>query len=267
MFSVGRKEVSLAVKDLWEGVWSLHVWPMLGWQEIKQRYRRSTLGPFWLTISTGVMIAGMGPLYSKLLGQEMSAYFSYLAIGFVVWLLMAGLINDACATFISAEGYIKQIKLPLTIHVLRMVWKNLLIFAHNFVIVILVLLFYRPNFDWHLVLLPVGILLIAVNGVWLGILLGLICARFRDIPNIVASLVQVAFFLTPVLWKADMLGRYNWVATWNPLFHFLEIVRRPLLGESPPALSWMAALFVTGAGLAITLAFFSRYRARIAYWV
>ena len=240
---------------------------MLGWLEIKQRYRRSVLGPFWLTISTGAMIAVIGLVYSRLFGQEISGYFSYLAIGWVVWMFMAGLMNDACTTFISGEGYIKQIKLPLTIHVLRMVWKNLLILAHNFVIVIIVMLFFRPDLDWHLVLFPLGLLVIAVNGVWLGVFLGLICARFRDIPNIVASLVQVVFFLTPVLWKPDMLGAHSWVATWNPLYHFLEIVRGPLLGASPSSLSWMAALFMTSAGLVIMLVFFSRFRARIAYWV
>ena len=267
MFRIGRRDLSLAVKDIWDAARSIHVWPLLGWLEIKQRYRRSVLGPFWLTISTGVLIGAMGPLYSKLLNQEMSAYMAYLAIGFVVWSLMAGLMNDACTTFISGEGYIKQLKLPLTTHVLRMVWKNLLIFAHNFVIVLVVIIFFPPHMSWSLLFFPLGILMIAINGVWLGILLGLLCARFRDIPIIISSIVQVAFFLTPVLWKAGSLGRYGWAATWNPLHHFLEIVRQPLLGESVSALSWVAVCFVTAAGVAVTLMMFSRFRRRIAYWV
>lgn len=262
-----RSNLALAIKDLKDGISSLYIWPMFGWMEIKQRYRRSLLGPFWLTLSTGVMIAGMGPLYSRFLGQPMAAYFPHIAISLVLWQLIASLVNDACTAFIAAEGYIKQMRLPLTVHVMRLVWRNLIVFAHNFAVVLVVMFFYPPPFDRYLLLAPLGVLVIAVNGVWIGILLGLICARFRDIPQIVASLMQVAFFLTPVFWPAEMLGKNRWAAEANPLFHFLEIVRRPLAGEPPSALSWAVALVVTAAGFLVALAFFQRFRTRIAYWV
>jgi ABC-2 type transport system permease protein len=259
--------LALALKDLREGVLSLHIWPMLGWQEIRQRYRRSVMGPFWLTISTGAMIAGMGPLYGKLFAQDIAAYYPYLAISFVVWLLIANLINDCSNAFIAAEGFIKQIKLPLTIHILRVVWKNMIIFAHNLVIVALVLVFYRPQLGWHLLELPLGVFLIAANGLWFGILVGMVCARFRDIPQIISSVVQVAFFLTPVMWKAEMLGEHLWAAKVNPIYHFIEIVRAPLVASGASLLSWAVVLGITLAGYAAMILVFSRFRARIAYWV
>lgn len=258
---------ALALKDLKDGVSSIHIWPMLGWQEIRQRYRRSVMGPFWLTISTGAMIGGMGPLYSKLFGQDLGAYFPYLTISFIVWLLMANLINDCSNAFIVAEGFIKQIKLPLTIHILRVVWKNLIIFAHNLLIVVLVFLFYPPEMGWHLLQLPLGLLMIALNALWFGVLIGLFCARFRDIPQIIASVVQVAFFLTPVMWKADMLGKHMWAAQINPLYHFIEIVRAPLVAGGASLQSWSAVLLITLIGYAVMIMVFSRFRARIAYWV
>jgi len=259
--------LALALKDLKDGVFSVHIWLMLGWQEIRQRYRRSVMGPFWLTISAGVMIAGMGPLYGRLFGQEIGSYFPYLAISFVVWLLIANLVNDCSNAFIAAEGFIKQIKLPLTIHILRVVWKNLIIFAHNLAIVVLVFLFYPPEMGWHLLQLPLGVLLIAVNGLWFGVLIGLFCARFRDIPQIIASVVQVAFFLTPVMWKAEMLGKHMWAAQINPLYHFIEIVRAPLVAGGASLLSWGAVLLITLIGYAVMILMFSRFRQRIAYWV
>lgn len=268
MLSVAApSQYHLALKDLKDGISSTYIWSMLGWLEIKQRYQRSILGPFWLTISTGVMLGAMGPLYGRLFGQPVDVYFSYLAISFVVWILIAGLINDACTAFIQAGGFITQMKLPLTVHVMRTVWKNLLIFAHNLVIVLIVLMFYQPKLDWHLILFPVGVIVIAANGIWTGVFLGMICARFRDIPLVVGSLVQVAFFLTPVFWMPAMLGRHQWAADLNPLFHFLEIVRRPLMGQDPSLLSWSAVLGITVAGYALMLVFFRRFRARIAYWV
>jgi len=263
-----RNYLALAIKDFKDGISSIYVWPMLGWLEIKQRYRRSVLGPFWLTISTGALVAGMAPLYGRLLNLDISTYFSYLAISIVVWLFIAGIMNDACTAFISAEGFIKQIKLPLTVHVLKMVWKNLIIFAHNLVIVVLVLLFWPPVvIDWHLLLMPLGVLFVAINGIWIGISLGLLCARFRDIPQIVTSLTQVAMFLTPVFWKAEMLGNNLWAAEWNPFYHFLEVVRSPLVAAPAYGFSWTVVLGITVIGYAATFVLFARFRARIAYWV
>lgn len=262
-----RSGLALALADLREGIALVHVWPMLAWQEIRQRYRRSTLGPFWLTISTAVMIVAMGPLYGRLLGQDIGPYMATLAVSYIVWLFLSNLMNESCASFTSAESYIKQIKLPLTLHVLRMVCKNVIVLAHYAPIVGVVLIVYPPASLAYLALVPLGILLIAVNGIWLGIFLGMLCARFRDIPPIVASLVQVLFFLTPVLWQAEMLGRHRWVADLNPLFHFLAIVREPVLGRLPSLLTCVAVLCVTLVGWAVTLALFSRFRARVAYWL
>lgn len=262
-----RNRLALAIKDFKDGLASIHVWPMLGWLEIKQRYRRSVLGPFWLTISTGAMIGGMGPLYGHLFGLDIATYFPYLSVSFIVWLLIANVANDACMVFISAEGFIKQMKTPLTVYILRMVWKNLIIFAHNLVIIFLIVLAWPPAIAWHMLLIPLGVLFIAINGIWLGAFLGLLCARFRDIPQIVSSLVQVAFFLTPVMWKPEMLGGSQWAAAWNPFYHFLEVVRAPLLAAATNWFSWTVVLGITVIGYAVTLLLFARYRARIAYWV
>jgi ABC-type polysaccharide/polyol phosphate export permease len=259
--------IDKAVQDIASGVANVHLWSILGWQEVRLRYRRSVLGPFWLTISTGLLIAAMGPLYGRLFGHNISDYFPHLAIGFVVWQLIAGLINEGCNAFIAAEGMIKQTRIPLTVHVLRVVIRNLIIFAHNLAIVAVVMAIYPPGLNWGLLLVPLGLLAIATNGVWVGMLAGLLCARFRDIPPIVQSLVQVSLFLTPVLWKAGSLGRYEWVASWNPFYHFVEVVRAPLMGLPLPLQSWLAVFGISAAGFALTFVIFARYRARIAYWV
>lgn len=267
MFRVSGADAARAWRDLRRGGTAMHVWGMLGWQEIRQRYRRSTLGPLWLTLSTAALVAGIGPLYGKLLNQDIAAYFPFLAIGLIVWQLLASLVNESCTTFSSAESLIKQLDLPLSVHVLRMVWKNLIIFAHHFVIVLAVLLFFPQNWGWNIALLPLAVFLIALNGWWTGILLGMVGARFRDISPIVGSLVQVAFFLTPVLWSIELLGRHQWTAIWNPLYHFLEMVRAPLLGKAIAPTTWLVIMGVTVAGWALTFVLFSRFRARIAYWV
>lgn len=267
MNNKSQDDFGKAVWDVLRGTASIHVWPMLGWQEIKQRYRRSTLGPFWLTISTGALIGGMGPLYGKLFGANLAQYVPHLAVSYILWILLSSLINDACTTFIAAEGLIKQIRMPLSIHVLRAVWRNMLVFFHNAVILLILVLFFPPPLSWHLILIPFGLLFIALNGVWVGLVLGMLCARYRDIPQIVGSVVQILFFLTPVVYRGQSLGRYGWAAKWNPLNQFLEVVRAPLLGGPVTLFTWAMIGAITVLGFAGALALFARYRARVAYWV
>ena len=240
---------------------------MLGWQEIRQRYRRSALGPFWLTLSMGIQVVAIGPLYGRLFGQDISAYFPYLAASLVTWHLISNTTNELCFAFISAEGIIKQQKLPMSIHVLRVVYKNMIVYLHNFVIVGLVLFFYPPQISLDLLLFPLALFFFLINAIWVGMLLGMVSARFRDIPQIVGSLMTVALFVTPVMWKADMLGNKIFIAQVNPIFHFLEIMRQPLLGGQLPFLSWFVVITITFLGYIVLMAVFTRFRTRIAFWV
>lgn len=265
--SVSLSKTALAWKDIRQGFMSVRVWSMLSWQEIRHRYRRSVLGPFWLTISTAVMVIGIGVIYGTIFGSARGQYLPYLAISLVIWMFLSGLVNESCQAFIAGEGYIKQMKLPLSIHVLRVVWRNIIILFHNVPIIVVALIVYKPPLTWHLLEVPIGLLFIAVNGIWVGLLLGMLCARYWDIPLIVGSVVQLAFFVTPVLWQASMLSSHTWIVTFNPLHYFLEIVRAPLLGVEPIGIAWLVVIGVTLAGGLFAFLVFSRFRARIAYWI
>jgi ABC-type polysaccharide/polyol phosphate export permease len=262
-----RTSLRRAAADLVDGARAYHIWGRLGWQDIRQRYRRSLLGPFCITISAAAMIGGIGLMYSRLLHQETDEYIPFLAVGLLAWFFIAALINDACAAFVGAEQLIKQVRLPLTVHVWRIVWRNLVILAHNMVILVPVFLYYHRAIDAAALFAVLGVLLIALNGFLLGIALGLVCARFRDVPPIVGNLVQLAFFLTPVMFQTKALGGQEWIAQINPFYHFLQIVRAPLLGSEFPAASWIYALAASLACGLITVGLFIRYRSRIAYWV
>lgn len=258
---------SLALADLTEGLARWRLWGLLAWQDIKQRYRRSSLGPFWLTISMGVMIGALGFLYGKLFKMEIQEYLPFLCLGLLAWTLISTTITEGCTVFIASESVIKQIKLPLSSHVYRLVWRNLIIFGHNFVVFVLVAVFFGIWPGEAGILVVLGLLLIVLNATWAALLLGMICTRFRDVPLIVASLVQIVFFLTPILWQPSLLGRHIGFVDMNPFYHLIEIIRSPLLGRSPPVLSWVAALIIGAVGWLGTFLLFARFRKRIAYWL
>ena len=257
----------LALRDVVEGAGAFRLWGLLGWQDVRQRYRRSTLGPFWLTISMGALVGGLGVLYAGLFKMDVADYLPFVAAGLIVWGLVSGLITEGCSVFIDAEGTIKQVNLPLSIYVYRVVWRGIIIFAHNIIIYVAAAVFFSINPGWIGFLALPGLLLLCLNGVWMGLLLGLMSARFRDVPQIVASVVQVTFFLTPIIWKPELLPGRAFMLDFNPFFHFVELVRAPALGQTPGLVSWLAVLGITLGGWLVTLLMYRRYRWRIAYWV
>jgi ABC-type polysaccharide/polyol phosphate export permease len=261
------ENVLKALGDVRQAIFGPPIWFHLAWQEIKQRYRRSMIGPFWLTISSGVMVCAMGPLYSGLMNQPVGSYFQYLSVSLVTWQFIAGCITDSCAAFVSSEGFIKQIRLPLATYLFKVLARNLIIFAHNAVIVVVVLLVFPPADPVAMLLAPFGFALVVGNLLWIGFVLAIICARFRDIPQIVTSLVQVLFFLTPIVWRVDPAATSRSVAEVNLFYHLMEVVRTPLLGAYPATLSWIVSVVGVVLGSLGALLLFGRFRSRIAYWV
>lgn len=262
-----RGPLRLALEDLAAGYRMSHLWGMLGWHDIRQRYRRSLIGPLWLTISTGIMVLALGVLYAGLFKFDVSTYLPYLGVGLITWSLISTVINESGAVFVSSEQMVRQIKLPFTLHVNRMLWRNVIIFAHNGAIYVAILLYFRfwpgANALWAI---P-GFALLIANLMWACLLLGLLSARFRDIPQIVANFMQVAFFLTPIMWLPELLSSRPAVVAMNPFHHLIEIVRAPLLGKPPSSFSWAFASILAVGGWALTIYMFARYRRRIPYWV
>lgn len=266
-FPVLPSQTRLAAVDILEGALAWKLWGSLGWQDIRQRYRRSTIGPFWVTLSMGVMIAGMGFLFADLFHTKIHSYLPFLTIGMIVWNMISPVVNEGCTAFIDGESIIKQVKLPISLHAYRAVWRNLIIFGHNFVVFIVVAVVFRIWPNWSSLLAVPGLLIICVNGVWVGLLWGTISARFRDVPQIVASVMQIAFFMTPIMWQVSSVSGPKWFLKINPFFYFVELVRQPLLGEGATIQLWLWALVITLCGWIVTFLVYRRYRWRIAYWL
>jgi lipopolysaccharide transport system permease protein len=256
-----------AWRDLREGLgqWRL-IWT-LAWLDIQLRYRGSMLGPFWLTISTGAMVGAMGALYAVLFRLALIDYIPFLALSLVLWGYIGTLVGDSCTAFIQNEGLIRSVRMPFTLYAARIVLRNLVVLAHNALVVVVV---YTALWSWPgsvaLLAIP-GLLLWLVASLALSLLLGAICARLHDIPPIVASVMQMAFFISAVIWRPDQLGEHQWVLAFNPFFCLLEVVRGPLMGVVPSALIIGCALGYAAVLLLATWLVFARVRGRIAFWL
>src|SRR2546421_1850097 len=84
-----RRQAALALHDLADGTRNWRIWYVLGLSELRQRYRRSILGPFWITISMGVQVTVMGFLLAFLFGLPIDRYFPFLCISIVTWTFLS----------------------------------------------------------------------------------------------------------------------------------------------------------------------------------
>lgn len=264
--SVRDGQTRLAITDLRGGLEHWPLWNAMAWQDILQRYRGSMLGPFWLTISMAIMIAALGILYSTLFKIQIDDYLPFLCLGILSWSFLSTIVVESCTVFTSSEAIIKQIRIAFSVYVYRMIWRNLLILGHNAVVYVVVMLVFGLTPTWATLLVIPGLALILINAVWIALFFGMICARFRDVPQIIASLTQVVFFVTPIIWKPEHLGPYETIAHLNPFMSFVDLLRAPLLGTAPDALSWVVAIVATIVGWGVSFAAFVRFRSRIPYW-
>lgn len=253
--------------DLRDGVSQSWMWTSLAVQDIRLRYRGSVLGPFWLTLSSIIMVAAMGVIYARLFNMHAGTYLPYLALGIIIWQFVSALFSDGCQSFLAAESIIQQVPVPFSIHAYRVVFRNLIIFAHNAVIIPIGFVLFQIPITWRIIEVIPGLALVVLNGVWVTILLGMISARFRDIPPIVLNILQVLFFVTPIIWPIDALGNLRWMAELNPAFAAIDVIRAPLLGVPTAPLSWPLLLATTVVGSLGTFLFFMRFRTRIVYWI
>ena len=282
--------------DIRDGVHQRELWGHLGWQDIKQRYRRSVIGPLWITLSMAITALGLGLLYSVLFDAKIPTYLPYITVGFIVWNFILGCLTEGTETFIRNEGLIKHLPAPITVYALRVVWRLTLMFAHNLLVYVIVVAVYwgsltdvgytitrdpnaaqQPGITWAILLAIPAFVLLAVNGGWVALLLGIISTRYRDIPPVIISFAQLLFFMTPIVWTTDILtnkvvpgGEGQWrilVAELNPLYHYVEILRAPLIGNTQSWHHWAVVGAFTVVGWCLALLAMRNYRARISYWV
>jgi lipopolysaccharide transport system permease protein len=260
-------QYAVAIADMRSGLLLAQLWLTLGWNDILQRYRRSILGPFWLTASTAVMVIALGVLYAQLFKLPVNDLLPYLCVGLLIWNLLSSFLIEGGTLFTGSESYIKQIKLPYSVYIYRAAWSRLIIFAHNFVIYFGVMIYFGIWPGLAALLAIPGFAFVMINGALANLCIGIISARYRDFPPLITSVVQIIFFVTPIFWKPELLKSKSFIADFNPFFHLIEIVRTPLLGGLPSVSSYFAVLLITAINLTVTGALFSRFRSRISFWV
>ncbi len=244
-----------------------HAWYLLALHDVKGRYRRSIIGPFWLTLTSLLFVIGLGLVYSRLLNLDLKEYLPFLACGIIAWTFIITFVNEGASSIINSGHIIKQINMPILTHVMRVAFRNVLIFLHSWIILIPLLMWYGYLTVYGLLCSIIGIVLVVFVLTPLAALLGVTCARYRDVLPMIASAMQLLFFVTPVMWHPQQLAGLSAVIHYNPFVYLIDLIREPMLNGYFPLAS-AGLVFVMGVVLwagALTTLFLNRKK--IPYWL
>lgn len=263
-----RNQTILLLNDLVLSLRRYRFWLYLGWNDVLKQYRRSFLGPVWITLNTGVFVIAFSLVGAQLFDQDLATYATYFCTGFIIFGFLTSIINDGCQCFIAAESYLKQSDTPKMIFPLQIVVRNFIIFGHNAVVILLVLLWAGSLKNINLLGVIFSLTSIFITGVFLAALLGALSARFRDIPLIVSTFLQTLFFLTPIMWRPEQLTeRAQWLVALNPLASYLQILRNAISGIAITSTQFIMAFFILISVVSIWFLVFRKSRLRIVYWL
>jgi lipopolysaccharide transport system permease protein len=261
-------DLNLAKKDMIDGLTKYRLWTYLGIIEMRRRYKRTIIGPFWTTLSLGIFIGCMGFMLSLLWKYELKTFLPYFCSGYIAWIFIQTVIMEGCCTFTSSSTFIRQICLPYTLYACLLTWRNLIIMLHHIAIWALVMLYTQTPLNFNTLLIFPAMALVFLTCVWVSILLGIICTRFRDVQQIITSLLQLAMFVTPIMWTVEHIGpRGAFLVNFNPMYHFINLIRMPLIGEAPSLVNWVAALGISVVGGGLTYLLFAKNYRKIVFWL
>ncbi|AZL15825.1 ABC transporter permease [Rickettsiales endosymbiont of Stachyamoeba lipophora] len=255
------------VEDIIKGLKLFHIWIFLGIEDVKQRYVRTFLGPWWLVIGSTLWILTMSVVMSQLFNQPLGSYLPFIAVGMIGWGFIAGIINDSCNVFLVVSHIIHSVNLPIIVHVLRFMTKHVVIFLHNIPIILLILIVCDMKMNLNMLLVIPALFLTIVNAIWVAVLFGFLNARFRDTQQIVTISMSIIPFITPIYWDKAMLKSKQWIGDLNPFYHAIEILRSPLLGNMPNHISWIVMSFTAVVGTMLMVYTYGKFKHRVIFWL
>jgi ABC-type polysaccharide/polyol phosphate export permease len=254
-------------KELYDCIHRHEMWLYLAWLDIKLKYKRTRLGPMWMVLFSFISVVCLALLGSLLFKVRFGDFFPYLASGMLIWTYISAMISEACSLYMAQTNLIKNTNVPLLTFGLRMFAKNTIVFMHSLVLMLFIILFYKIPITVNLLILLPALFLFMVTALSISIIIGFLSTRFRDIQQLIQATLGLLAFMTPIMWKPDMLGDKAFLVNFNPLTHYIAIMRAPLLGQAPTKVNILMSMLITGLLFLLASALFSKYRKRVVHWL
>ena len=239
----------------------------LALEDLRDRYRKTLLGVAWIIVSFALFVGVKVLVFGQMVSTSQVEFGLYVTLGFGLWTFINAMVVDACTAYMFSRAWILGTAIPYPVFLMQAILRNSMMFALELVVMALAL-FWKPT-PWSpttWLAIP-GLLALLVTSVWLAAILAPLCARYRDLHHTIKTGMQLMFFVTPILWMPTQRGSLALIAKYNPISHFIAIVRDPLMYDRIPTGSWVVVLAFNVAGLAMGLAVYAATRRRVAHWI
>lgn len=241
-----------------------NVWWALASEDIADSHRRTMLGPVWPLLNYLLFVGALVLIMGNSAGS--SNFPAYVASGMLIWLFINDVLSMSVTLFTREAGFIKGTTLPIAVYVLR---QSMVIAIRSFYALIgavPLLLFAGVELTPALLTVPLAIILLLLSAPAVTILLGVAATYFPDLQFVVVNAMRLLMFITPVFWVYhDMGGVLSLLYHWNPLTHYIEIVRTPVVDGVVPMNSWGVTMPLTAVLLVAALLVLGRFNRRIVF--
>lgn len=256
------------LNDIWSGLKLWRVWWAFAIENIRRVYHRTLLGALWISLSFCAFVGVKIVVFGTLLGNMSSYSASYILLGFMGWSFVSQIVTTSPHVFLSNASWIKNDPLPFSVYSLQSVMQDFFSFLMTTIAVVALYWMTGSKIGPHALLFFPAVAVVLFNGFWLKLWMGVVCTRLRDVTQIINSIMRMMIFLTPIFWTPDQMGdRLMSILWWNPFYHFIDIMRIPILEGHFALASWQFVGFVTLLNVLTGFIVFCTYRRRIAFWV
>ena len=242
------RPLAIASRDIGQGFQKFPLWRYMACRELRLRYARSFIGPFWITISMGLWVIALSLLYGGLFGAPLEEVAPFITLGVVIWTYLQAVMTEGSTSLMQAKGMLEQMETPISTFVWLVVLRNIIVAGHHMTIFVILIFLYGlwPNMNW--LWLGIGLPILLIAGFAMCLFVAVLTPRFRDIAPLTTNFMTVGFFLSPVMWRPSDLQKNEFIVDYNPFTHLMAVFREPLLGRTPDMIS-----VIVSAGIALGL--------------
>ena len=207
-------------------------------------------------------------LWSKVFSYESDNFLLYFAVGFIIWQWISNQLIESANGYSPYQGIIKQINVNPMLFSLRLNVKNFIIFLHNSVVIVIILLYLSKELNIvNFFLFFFGALYVQLNLFLLTTIIMFLCSRFQDLTQVILILNQLFFFVTPIIWEIDSLKSSMFILNLNPFYYWVEIIRSPIINGTMNINILFNSLIFLFLLIFTYILVIKQFHKRIAMWI
>lgn len=257
----------VAVRDWVRAFHLWRLWTALGAEDLSDRYRRTFFGVTWVVTSFAAFVFVKVLVFGQMSPASFGEFAMFVTVGFGLWSYISLMVLDCCSAYVTSHNWLMGTSIPYPVFFLQAIYRNWLVFALTLLVMFGVLIWKQTHWTPVMFAAIPGLLSYMIAPMWFAAIMAPLCLRYRDVYHFMQTVMRLLFFITPILWMPGTTAGLAKLAKYNPVTHFIEIVRMPLVYNTVPWDSWAVVIVVNVLGLAIGAYMYASTRNKVAFWL